>query len=141
MNRLTIMIVVMVLASLACLDGAGPARVIPGPVIVATRFPISETLTNAGDVGGVEIEPHVDVKLVPGEKDILLCARVIAETAENLREGATTWSRILGHLLAGEIVRVISQLDSRWWLVASGARSGYARSKFLEVVTCAEVIP
>jgi len=117
----------LALISLACLDTSGAVIAVDQPPEVATRINLMATTTPAL------------VKIGQSETTVApVCARVIASSAQNLRIDAGLSSRILGHLLNGDLVQVIDQANRDWWHVRRGDDIGFARSSYLEEVECAD---
>lgn len=110
------MLLVLITLSLACSMTAyrDPAGSIP-------------TLTNAGDVGDVATSTTWRT-----------CARVISDGALHLRAEPGMSARVLAYLRPDHVVGVLDQLDSMWWRVDDGTLVGYARSIYLEEVSCDE---
>lgn len=126
MNRTKILIVLSVLIMLACLE----------PAAAAVGFEAVATVTRTKAAAASMTPSPWPSPDGGGAAPSKICARVIAETAENLRLEPGVTSRIQGHLRNGDLVRVINQLDPDWWMVSTGARIGYARSKYLEIAEC-----
>lgn len=117
---------VLTLITLACLEPTTLISETPGVSLSA-----EPTLTNQ--------QPLVTTRL-NGLGEIAtparICAREIADTAQNLRDSNDASSRIKWQLLNGDLVQVISQADSDWWLVQFNGRVGYARSIYLMISAC-----
>ena len=125
MNKMIIMFLCLALLSLACLETSSNAIATEQLTVVATR--IENTPTNTAPA-------IVKISTVTAAPEI--CARVIANTAQNLRSGADPDYQILTQLAHGEEVQVIGQSNADWWHVKRGDDIGFARSTFLEVVEC-----
>lgn len=107
-------ILCLALASLAC------SLVVPSAGLRVAPAPPARTIIKAPTAGATT----------------RTCARVIAETAQNLRELADLSSKILVHLQNGEVVQVLDQDNSEWWKVQRGDDVGFARSRYLQEVKC-----
>ena len=125
MKKLIIFFICLALASLACLETSSNELPIKELTAVATR--IENTPTNTAPA-------MVKIPTVTAAPEI--CARVIANTAQNLRARADLFSPVLAWLNNGDVVQVIGQSDPDWWHVKRGGDIGFARSIFLEVVEC-----
>jgi len=125
MKKLLVFILCLALISLACLDTgtAGVMSVFPGTATIE----VTGTRTN----GAVKIELVIET-----ESPARSCAVVEAETAAHLRGEADPTSRILTHLLNGEVVQVIDKTDGEWWKVKRGGVIGFARSLYLRESEC-----
>jgi hypothetical protein len=124
-KRISIFLIVLIIASLACMESVAPAT---DQSVVPSAEP---TLTNVPAIHAVPAEPTL-TNAVP----LRICALEQAEQAENLRLDADPDAKIITQLLHGDVVYVISQADPNWWFVESEARVGYARSLYLEIVDC-----
>lgn len=125
MKKLIIFFICLALASLACLETSSNELPTAEITVVATR--IENTPTNTAPA-------IVKISTVTAAPEI--CARVIANTAQNLRSGADPDYQILTQMAYGEVVQVIGQSNADWWLVQRGDDIGFARSIFLEEVEC-----
>jgi hypothetical protein len=115
MRRVVVVVSCVLIANLACpLPGVG-----------------TPTLTNASDVGTATLTNLAGTPTTRPE-----CARVTAERAVHLRSQANADSPSLAHLLNGDVVRVLDQADSKWWLVATDSMRGYVRADYLTIVAC-----
>jgi hypothetical protein len=115
MRRVVVVVSCVLIANLACLLPG--VTTTPAAVDVATWTP---TLTNLAGTPTTWSE----------------CARVTAERAVHLRSQANADSPSLAHLLNGDVVRVLDQADSKWWLVATDSTRGYVRADYLTIVAC-----
>ena len=125
MKKMIIMFLCLAFASLACLETSSNAIATEQLTVVATR--IENTPTNTA--------PAM-VKITISTAEPETCAKVTANTAQNLRARADLFSPVLAWLDNGEEVQVIGQSDPDWWHVKRGGDIGFARSIFLEVVEC-----
>ena len=126
MKRIFVLVMLLGLVSLACLNTNRPTPYVEKTVTASPQPLATRTSTPAPTA----------TEQPTGAVIVLQCVRVIAETAENLRSAPGVDGPIVGHLLSGEVWQLISDVDPDWWLVASGARGGYARSIYLEKVEC-----
>jgi uncharacterized protein YgiM (DUF1202 family) len=125
MKRISVLILCLALASLACLQSSTIAEetAMPDATIspLITGAPVQlQTLTNVPTAGAW----------------FPTCAVVIAETALNLRSEMSDQSGILTRMNHGDVVRVLGKSDAGWWLVVYESYLGYARSIYLEERTC-----
>lgn len=65
-----------------------------------------------------------------------LCAVVVADEALHLRAGPSVEDIVLTWLRRGDVVRLISKLDSNWSRVRFEGFEGWARGSYLEEVEC-----
>ena len=120
-----IMILCLALLSLACLETSSSA--------IATEQ-ITEMPTRSKKMAMSTAPAMVKITIVTAEPET--CAKVIADTAQNLRARADLFSPVLAWLKNGDVVQVINRIDADWWHVKRGDDIGFARSTFLEVVEC-----
>ena len=125
MKRFTIVFLCLALASLACLSTAIATSQSGGSFVS-----VAPTVSERDKVATRSNKPRLDLDAVK------VCARVLAETAENLRFGPGIDEHIETHLLNGDHVVVIDKTDPDWWMVSSSQYTGYARSKYLELDDC-----
>ncbi len=125
MKKLIMISLTLVLASLACLQPAAIAE----PVITAT----SPTFVKvAEDPAGAVYE----VPLIIETRESQSCAEVIAIQSLHLRAGPSEGDLVLTWLKHGDVLKVIDQANSGWWLVDFNGRTGYARSIYLRESEC-----
>ena len=122
---LLILLTMIMISSLACLQGAVVAdkNVMGTPRAVGTLFntPIStSSATQAPTAGAVSDQ----------------CAEVIAARSLNLRSRASEHAPVLTWLKRGEVVELIGAGNSDWWLIRSGEVVGFARSIYLHRKAC-----
>lgn len=125
MKKMIIMVLCLAFASLACLETSSNELPIEELTAVATCIEKVATFTAPAMV------KNATVTAAP-----VICARVIANTAQNLRSGADPDYQILTQMAHGETVQVIGQSNADWWHVKRGGDIGFARSIYLEVVRC-----
>lgn len=127
MSRTIFLFILAGVVSLACLAPAG--AVVSSPVVENT--PISDSLaaSEPPNMGGVELVESPDLAVI--------CARVTAARSLWVRESPGVDGAPVGGLLAGDLVRLDGAPVGDWWPVMVDGRAGWARSAFLEVVTCA----
>lgn len=125
MKKMIIMILCLALLSLACLETSSSA--------IATEQ-ITEVPTRSKKMAMATAPAMVEIRILTAEPET--CAKVIADTAQNLRARADLFSPVLAWLKNGDVVQVIGQSDPDWWHVKRGDDIGFARSIFLEVVEC-----
>lgn len=118
MKRLIVFSLALVFVSLACVQSATLAEPAPSPTVTEISS------------GAVYWMPTVTA--LPKSR----CARVTAPVSLHLRLQSNAGSHVIAYLLHGDIVTVIDKLESDWWLVDHVGVSGYARSKYLEIVEC-----
>lgn len=129
MSRTIFLFILAGLMSLACLAPAGAA--VSSPVVEVT--PISDSLA-ASEPPYLAVGEPVEVPATD-----LQCARVTAVEALTVRESPGVDGAPVGWLLSGDLVRLAGPAAGEWWPVRVDGRAGWARSAFLEVVTCGEV--
>jgi uncharacterized protein YgiM (DUF1202 family) len=128
MKKWISILLLLAFVTLACLSVEAPAVI--DPAGSATAEP---TLTNAGAAATVATTASLTSTPAPH-----VCARVIADTAENLRSIAAASGPVKTWLKSGDVVTVINQLDADWWLVTFGQHVGYARSSYLKIEDCSK---
>lgn len=126
MKPLTIFILALSLASLACLQTA----------IVADSPPEAPTQTamlqeTSEPESGAVFEPETwNV-----EPETRTCAIVTAIQSLNLREQPSEKAIVINWLQAKQIVQIIGRVGD-WWKVEADGRTGYARAKYLQETEC-----
>lgn len=115
----------LMIAALACLQ---PAAVADDHAVEALPTFVKVEEESAGEV--YEIPRMTDTR------ESESCAVVIADVALHLRSDASADAMVLDWLKRGEVVRVIDQSRSDWWLIERDQVVGYARSMYLEERTC-----
>jgi len=110
MKKMIVLFMCLALMSLACLQTAMPA----GAVQMGTA---------TGDPA-------------PTQSAEIVCARVIAVKALNVRFGASEQEDVMTWLRSGEVVQVLDQSDRDWWKIERDGVIGFARSVYLEEVEC-----
>ena len=126
MKRLSMILLALAFAALACTKQAPAAE--PVALATGTSSPTSADLAPAG-AAAAEFD-QVGIDLAQG------CARVTAEQALHIRIDADPSARVVAFAKRGDLVRVISTVDSAWWLVQLDGVVGYARVSFLEPADC-----
>jgi uncharacterized protein YgiM (DUF1202 family) len=125
MKKTFVLILCLALASLACLQEVPSAGVI---VPAAANLPDKIVSVTPGS--------NVLASTTLSADDGETCARVTAETAQNLRAAPGIDAQILGHMKSGEVVQVVNRLDPEWWLIERGGQMYYARSLYLQEAEC-----
>lgn len=125
MKKILLTILVLALASMACLSTGSTAIESPAPEQVTTRLIATEETSEPATVA----EPTQT-------STPILCAVVVAPDALHLRNSASLDAGVLIWLRSGEMVQVVDDSNPDWWRVRSAKAEGYARSAFLDVVEC-----
>jgi uncharacterized protein YgiM (DUF1202 family) len=125
MKKILLTILVLALASLACLSTGSAAIESPAPEQVTTRLVAIEETSEPATVA----EPTQT-------STPILCAVVVAAEAQNLRNAPSVDAGILTWLNAGEVVQVVDDSNPDWWHVRSAKAEGFARSIFLVNAEC-----
>lgn len=125
MKKLLILFLTLAAVSLACLQTAEPFVTYPA------ETPTTEPVITVYDV--VEIEPEIVITPTAAPRT---CAKVTAIKALNVRIDADEKSTVLDELISGEVVDVVGDIDSSWWLIERGELTGYARAKYLVLSPC-----
>lgn len=125
MKKIVISILCLAFVSLACLQTGG---VIVEPVQLATIAPTeSMVATSAAEV----VKIGQSATTAP-----MVCARVIADKAVNLRKVAAASDSVLTWLKRGDLVQVLDSRDPVWWGVRFEGLEGFARSAYLQIDRC-----
>jgi uncharacterized protein YgiM (DUF1202 family) len=125
MKKTIVLLLCLALVSLACVSTALSA------VSSSTDEPTGTPARDPAPAGAVYwmTEPIET-------RTLQVCAVVIADQALHLRNGPNIDAEVLGYLMRGDVVKVISDLDSNWSRVRSGTVEGYARGEYLEESEC-----
>lgn len=115
----------------------------------AACFPLVESPGEEVVDVGVSISPTVaalpaaDEEVVKREEGLngKSCAEVRGAGVLNLRTGPSVDDPVLTWMMEGEQVEVLAWTTPEWWFVKYSFYYGYARSKYLVRVPCAEVMP
>lgn len=128
-NPILITLLTMALASLACLQTSisptYPADSDPAP---------TETASPAGIAEDVDSEPAAGAVYEIPTQAPDRCASVIAYKSLHIRALPSETAKVTGYLYYGESVTVSSW--GTWARIQAGDRSGYARSKYLQLEAC-----
>lgn len=127
MKKISFFILALIMLSLACSKSAINRG--GGPVT---------TLTNPAEVVHADDEPYAGAVFDPETWARSTCARVISSGALHVRLDADLLGDVVGYLHPDDLVIVDDQSDSMWWRVRGRGLSGYARSIYLEEVSCKE---
>lgn len=126
MKKIIVLLIVLALASLACLDIVNIANPVSGPIAGT-----SATLTNEPTAGATGFDSPSAT-----QTSKKICARVTAETAVNVRPAAAASGGVMTWLNAGDVVYVTDRSDSDWWLVHRSDVVGFVRSIYLQIGGC-----
>ncbi|MCC7188790.1 MAG: SH3 domain-containing protein [Anaerolineales bacterium] len=136
MKKMILICLAMLGSSLACLQTAVISET---PSAIAAPVFASQTESPAGAVyeigDGLTLTPTLSLQ---GEGDSAQrsCAEVIADKSLHLRGAPGEHATVLTWLLHGDVVQVIDQANSDWWLVEFNGRAGYARADYLRERMC-----
>ena len=121
MNKLMMIVLALMLASLACLEtttNTVPTST-PEPTAKATEI----------ESGAVfEIESWTPTPEI-------FCAIVTAQLSLNVRDQPHDRARVIDYLTQGERV-VIEEASGQWWKIITGREIGYSNSFYLQIVPC-----
>jgi uncharacterized protein YgiM (DUF1202 family) len=123
MNKHIIYILVLVLASLGCLQTTMPAT------IANTSEPAASPETPMEDPAGAVFQ-------IPAEWEDAqptarpYCATVTASEALHLRAEPNDKAQVLAYLKNGEQVRILDV--GAWWKIEAQGKTGYANAKYLQ---------
>lgn len=123
MKQLSIMILVLALAQIACLQSAIPSAPTAAVTPPATESGSVPSTANTEDPAGAVFWPTEETREP-------MCATVTASEALHLRAEPSEKGAHLAYLSAGQKVTV-RELGA-WWKIEADGQTGYANAKYLQ---------
>jgi uncharacterized protein YgiM (DUF1202 family) len=123
-QAIPLMIIILTLASLACLETTIPTPAASRPTPTQTARPTPDE-----DPAGAVFDTNI--WLTPRAE---LCAEVTASQALHMRDEAGETGLVIGYLYSGEQVKVLELGD--WWKIEAHGMTGYANAKYLQEEEC-----